>query len=572
MKKKLSEMKLKKVLFANLKGLFTIAIISNMLMMGMNIVISYFLQVVTDIATGVDKDLDLFAVFFMVLGAIMLVGVFGIICTNTQNTFKKKAMEQYKNTVFERITQKGIGAFGNEMTTTYISGLTNDATIIENSYLVGIVNIGVQIFMFIGTLALMLWYSWILTLVAMGLSLLPVIASTFTGKSLKDIEEDVSKKNEEFLSIIKEALSGFSVIKSFKAEKNVAEMVFESNDVLEEAKKKKTIKTFMITLIGSGAGAVTQFGVLIVGGWMCLNGKGITPGMLFAFTNLMNFVIQPISTLPGLFAGKKAAEALIDKMENALCEEVEDENKTEDCSLNSSLKISNLSFSYEENKNVLEGIDYEFKCGKSYAIVGASGCGKSTLLQLLLSGIEGYEGKICYDDKELSRIKAESLFDVVSNIQQNVFVFNASIRDNITMFKDDFSKEEVDKVIKLAGLEELIKEKGEDYLCGENGNGLSGGEKQRISIARALLTNSKLMLVDEATAALDAETSSFVINSILGLEDMTKIVVTHDLDEFTLKKYDSIITLKNGKIVEDGSFDSLMNNKGYFYSLYTVAQ
>lgn len=571
MKKKLTDLKLKKVLFANLKGLFVISIITNMLMMGMNLVISYFLQVVTDIAAGVDKNIDLLTTFLLTIGAILLLGVFGIICTNTQNTFKKRALEQYKNTVFERITMKGIGAFRNEMTTTYMSGLTNDVTIIENNYLTGIVNIGVQIFMFAGALALMLWYSWILTLVAIGLSLLPVIASVLTGKSLTGLEENVSAKNEKFLSIINEALSGFSVIKSFKAEKRIADLVYESNEELEEAKKKKTIKTFIISLIGSGAGAVSQIGVFVIGGWMCLNGKGITPGMLFAFTNLMNFVNQPIASLPGLFASKKAASALIDKMENELNEEMVDDKKTEDCSLNESIKISNLSFSYEENKKVLEGIDYEFKCGKSYAIVGASGCGKSTLLQLLLSGIEGYEGKICYDDKELSSIKAESLFDVVSTIQQNVFVFNTSIRDNITMFKE-FSKEAVDRVIKLAGLEELIKEKGEDYLCGEDGNGLSGGEKQRISIARALLTNAKLMLVDEATAALDTETSNYVINSILGLEDMTKIIVTHDLDEATLKKYDSIIALKDGRIVEDGNFDSLMNNKGYFYSLYTVSQ
>ena len=162
------------------------------------------------------------------------------------------------------------------------------------------------------------------------------------------------------------------------------------------------------------------------------------------------------------------------------------------------------------------------------------------------------------------------MYETVSTIQQNVFVFNASIRDNITMFKD-FPKEEVDRVIKLSGLEELIEKKGEDYLCGENGNGLSGGEKQRISIARALLRNSKLLLVDEATAALDAETSNKVINAILKLKDMTRIVITHDLDEASLKQYDSIITLKNGRIVENGSFDKLINDKGYFYSLFTVA-
>ena len=139
------------------------------------------------------------------------------------------------------------------------------------------------------------------------------------------------------------------------------------------------------------------------------------------------------------------------------------------------------------------------------------------------------------------------------------------------MFQE-FSKEEVDRVIDMAGLRELIKEKGEDYLCGENGSGLSGGEKQRISIARALLRKTKMLLVDEATAALDAETSNRVIKAILALKDMTRVIVTHDLDAGTLEKYDSILTLKNGKIIENGTFEELMKNKGYFYSLYTVAQ
>jgi ABC-type multidrug transport system fused ATPase/permease subunit len=172
---------------------------------------------------------------------------------------------------------------------------------------------------------------------------------------------------------------------------------------------------------------------------------------------------------------------------------------------------------------------------------------------------------------DIKNIRPESLYNTVSTIQQNVFVFNASIRDNVTMFQE-FPKEEVDRVIEMAGLQELIAEKGEDYLCGENGSGLSGGEKQRISIARALLRNAKMLLIDEATAALDTETSSRIIKAILALKNMTRIVVTHDLDAGTLQKYDSILTLKNGRIVEDGSFDTLMKNKGYFYSLYTVAQ
>lgn len=136
----------------------------------------------------------------------------------------------------------------------------------------------------------------------------------------------------------------------------------------------------------------------------------------------------------------------------------------------------------------------------------------------------------------------------------------------------EFPKAEVDRAIELSGLSKLIAERGEDYLCGENGSGLSGGEKQRISIARSLLKKSQVLLVDEATAALDAETAYQVSSAILGLDGVTSIVVTHALDEALLKRYDGIITLKNGSIVETGTFDELIAEKGYFYSLFTISQ
>ncbi len=189
----------------------------------------------------------------------------------------------------------------------------------------------------------------------------------------------------------------------------------------------------------------------------------------------------------------------------------------------------------------------------------------------MMAANPGYEGSIRYDDTELRQLRSDSLYALTSMVQQSVFIFNASIRDNITMFSD-FPREEVERAIRLSGLEELIRRHGEDYLCGENGSGLSGGEKQRISIARGLLKNARVLLADEATASLDPQTASQVIRAILGLTGLTRIVVTHSLDAELLRRYDCILTLKNGVIAESGSFEELMDRRGYFYSLYTVAQ
>ena len=190
---------------------------------------------------------------------------------------------------------------------------------------------------------------------------------------------------------------------------------------------------------------------------------------------------------------------------------------------------------------------------------------------LLMAGSAEYRGRIMLDDTELRDVAPESLYEIMSVIQQNVFVFNASIRDNVSMFRS-FPQEALDEAISHAHLSELIDARGDGYLCGENGSGLSGGEKQRISIARSLLKHASVLLADEATAALDAQTAHQVTDDILSLSGVTRIVVTHTLEQAALRRYDGILVLKDGRIAESGSFDELMEQKGYFYALYTVSQ
>ncbi|MDY5528665.1 ABC transporter ATP-binding protein [Eisenbergiella porci] len=212
-----------------------------------------------------------------------------------------------------------------------------------------------------------------------------------------------------------------------------------------------------------------------------------------------------------------------------------------------------------------------FRAGGKYAVAGGSGSGKSTLLKLLQGSNDGYRGSILYDGKELRTLRPDSLYDLLSVIQQDVFIFNSSVRDNITMFRD-FPSGKVERVIRLAGLEGLINARGADCPCGENGNALSGGERQRISIARSLLRETPVLLVDEATASLDPVTAFGVTDSILSLDGLTRILVTHRLEEAMLRRCDGILVLKNGCLEEFGAFDELMDRKDYFYSLFMVSQ
>ena len=289
------------------------------------------------------------------------------------------------------------------------------------------------------------------------------------------------------------------------------------------------------------------------------------------YVQLLNYLLRPIQLFPNFFAGRQSALRLMEKLAVALSQNIPDEGEHIAPKLTEGISIRGLDFAYEENKPVLSGIDMDIAAGGCYALVGGSGSGKSTILNLLMASSREYGGEIPYDGKELKTLSPSSLYDLVSIIQQNVFVFNSTIRNNITMFSD-FPAEEVDRAVRMSGLQKLIEEKGEDYLCGENGSGLSGGERQRISIARALLRNTPVLLIDEATASLDNETSFEVLDAILKLDGYTRIIITHDLDENILRRCTGIFTLKKGELSEQGAFKDLMEKKGYFYSLFTVSQ
>lgn len=557
--------------FVQNKVNFSLAVIATIGLSFINLGISWLLQQVIDVMTGSANTFDLWTLTLISIGLIGSILVIGWINFQSKPKFNAQAMRQYKDYAFSLLTKKGINAFSSENTSVYLSALSNDTTNIEANYLNNTFTLVSQSLSFVGAFVMMIWYSPILTLSAILLSLLPLLASLLAGNRLMSAEKKVSDRNASYVATLKDCLSGFSVVKSFKAEKQIIKMLANSNQSAEGSKQARNKLNSIISIAAASAGAAAQLGVFLVGAYLALSGNSITAGVVLVFVNLMNFVIQPIAEVPGLLANRKAALGLIDKLADSLSNNVRESGHPIENKLEHSIRLENVSFSYDQEKVILQDINLKLEKGKSYAIVGGSGSGKSTLLNLLMAANSNYSGHIYYDDNELRDISSESLYDLVSIIQQNVFVFNSTIEDNITMFSE-FKREEIDHAIKLSGLSTLIEQKGKDYLCGENGSGLSGGEKQRISIARSLLRRTPVLFVDEATSSLDVETAFGVTNSILDLDGLTKVMVTHTLDEAILRRCDAIITLKSGTIKEMGSFDKLMNDKGYFYSLFTVSQ
>lgn len=483
--------------------------------------------------------------------------------------YARRAVTSYRNVAFQDITAKSIGSLGKNNSSDYISALTNDVTSIESKYLLEEFDIVYSLLTAVLSLALMLYYSWVMTLTVLGLCILPVTVSVIFGSRVAEQEKEISDCNAGFMSMVKDLLSGFSVVKSFQAQEEAGALYREKNEHLEQVKCRRRKTAELIQIISSMAGAAVQIGVFLLGAYLAIRGQ-VTAGVVIAFVQMMNYILGPINRLPVLLADRKAAVKLMEKLAELSVDDCE--RKTERMSgVGEGIRFEQVSFSYEEGKDVLKGVDLEFEAGKSYAVVGASGSGKSTLLNLIQGHFEGYEGRITMDGKELRDVDTDSIFDVVSVIQQNVFIFDDTIRSNICLFRE-FPADAVESAAVRAGLRELIEEKGWDYGCGEGGAHLSGGEKQRISIARSLLKESQVLLADEATSALDTETAEGVTNAILDVEGLTRLVVTHKLEEKVLNRFDGIVVMRNGRVAEQGSFDELMERKGYFYSLYQVSR
>ena len=548
---------------------FIVTIILTIAMSSINLMISWLIQQIMDSMANQNMQ-SVVRCAWIAASVVIAYTVANAVYRAVYPRFLQRAMQQYRDYAFSRLTQKSLRSFSKEGTALYVSALTNDCTSIENNYLAATFTLIELLFCFLGALIMMLYYSPVMLVLAVALSFLPVAVSMTAGNRLTEQEKEISKKNERFVSIVNELLSGFPVIKSFRAETQASRLFSQRNEQAEEAKKNKRRTEQLISLLANDAGIIAQMGIFLAGAWLAISGKGVTAGVVIVFVQLMNYILNPISQVPLLWSNRKAAIALMEKLSDALSENVREEGREKLNGFSEKIEVKDLTYGYEPESPVLKDLDVQFDAGKSYAIVGGSGSGKSTLLNLLMGSSSNYQGEICIDGVSIKNIESESLYQLMTSVQQNVFVFNDTIRNNVTMFHE-FPDKEVTLALERSGLSEFIEKHGEEFVCGENGANLSGGERQRISIARALLRKSPILLVDEATAALDAATARAVSFSILNLVGMTRIVVTHRLEEAILRRYDKILVMKNGTICEQGNFDTLMQQKGQFYSLFQIA-
>lgn len=476
------------------------------------------------------------------------------------NTYSCYVGRVLRENLFKNIINKNYNEFAKRETGDYISMLTMDTQKLEEGYFLSKITIANNVINIGSSVLSMLIMSWKLSLVIFVFALIPVVVSSYFGKNLPKLNEEIIESNDKMVSFTKEALSGFSVMKSFLVEKNILKRFLKVNNRMQKSRQVFADEAAKIMVCTEGANSAVLIGTIAVGSIMIFNNM-LTFGAIMAFFELIMNILTPVEEFSRNRALQKGVEPIVLKMlEDSRGNKEQEQNKLQIQAFDDSVTIKNLTFSYDKEINALQDVSMKIEKGKKYALVGNSGCGKSTLFGLLRGYYPDYSGNLKIDSNEIRDISIYSINKMVSIVDQSVFIYNASIRDNITLFSD-YSDEQVYEVIRMSGLDDLVKRNGLDALCGEDGNLISGGERQRISIARCLLRNTQILLFDEGTSALDNKIANDIENLILSL-DKTCIAITHRLNPNILRKYDMIFVLDEGRLVECGDYDNLIQQQG----------
>lgn len=507
---------------------------------------------------------------------IILASIFLIILLFVTECVDGYVMSSYiKNTVnylrcdiFTKILNKDMKDFSLDNSGKYISILYNDIKIIEDSLLNNIFLVISSFISFIISLLFLFSISPSIVIFIVIFGILGFVIPNALSKKLIIEKNNYSHNLEEITSVTKDLFSGFEVIKGFNIGSKINTIFKNSSNTVESTKKKCSILESIIKGFSLSFSVTVYLGVLILGGYLMYKGE-ISVGTAIIIIQLSTHIVGPVKTSIALINQIKSVSLIADKIDEILYDSCEDIEEISLPKFENSIEVKNLDFSYTSDRKALNNINLTFEKNKKYAIVGESGCGKSTLIKLLMRYYKDYNGDILIDNKDIHKIFSNDLYKNMSMIQQNVFMFDDSIKENIKLFAN-YSDEEVLSICDRSGLSNLISRlpDGINSLVGENGNKLSGGEKQRIAIARSLINNTKILILDESTSALDNETAYNLESSLLSINDLTLIVVTHKLIKNILLNYDEIIVMKDGMVIEKGSFDYLISLKGYFYSLY----
>ena len=537
----------------------------------MQVFIALLIQQLIDIIIAKDMSAFISSALFAVV-YFLLMGVVDYLTSTTQAWYLKKTLTILKQDLFKGLIAKDYPTFYSTNTADYLSNLTNDINLIETNYIVPFLMMIGDVVIFVATTILLLWMSPLITGAMFLVAILLLIIPAIFGRKLQSRQNQVSKQQSVFTTHVKDILEGYEVVKSYRMTNSVISQFNHTNQMLEQDKFKSTHLKGISQAISLIFGFGTHIIGILIAGYFIITGS-MSVGSLFAVMELANgvqgpimWIMQKVTMIQGMRGVNEKILGIIKEGQKEIKEEVLS-------SFEESIVLDQVQFAYEADHPVLKGISYTFEKNKKYAIVGESGCGKSTLIKLMMGYYREYDGKILVDRQDVNGKTPLSMNELATMIHQNVYLFDKTIGENV-LLHHQFSEEQINQALIQSGVSKFITKlsEGLNTSVGENGKNLSGGQKQRVAIARALIQQMPILMLDEGTSALDLQTAYDIEKTLLDIDELTIITITHKLNEEILSHYDEIIVMEQGQIVEAGSFNKLLNAQGAFYELYTLKQ
>ncbi|HRG25835.1 MAG TPA: ABC transporter ATP-binding protein [Chitinophagaceae bacterium] len=491
------------------------------------------------------------------------------------NPLKNKVVNQLREELYDKVLRLPIGFFNEKRKGDLMSRMTNDVNEVETSVvgtLEGWIRDPLNIII---TLTALLLISYQMTLLI--LMLIPVLGLVIgrITRSLKRHSQDVASKYGETLSTLDETLGGLRVIKAFNVEKILRGKFFKSNEELLSSKNKISYRRDLASPLSEVMGVALFTAVLYFGGVLVLKNQLLQASAFLMFLGVFYNIINPAKTLSTSFSNMRKGAAAIGRIEEILNTPVTvDDNPNGKLlpAFNDKIEFRNVQFSYEDVV-ILDNINLTIEKGKTVALVGSSGAGKSTLADLVPRFHDVTGGEVLIDGVNIKDYSLTSVRSLMSIVTQEPILFNDTIGNNIALGQQGATQEQIEEAARIANAHEFILKKEDGYKSniGDRGAKLSGGERQRLTIARAVLKNPPILILDEATSSLDTESERLVQDAINNMmQNRTSIVIAHRLS--TIRHADEIVVLQKGKIVERGNHDALMQQNGFYRKLVEMQE
>jgi subfamily B ATP-binding cassette protein MsbA len=519
------------------------------------------------------KDFPLLMTLVMILaGALLIQALTSFALTRLLSVEAQRLISVLRANVQKKLMKLPINFFDNQKSGALVSRVMTDVEGVRNIVGTGLVQLIGGSLTAIISLVLLLQLNAFLTLVVLvPVAVFAIIMMKAFGY-IRPIFRKRGKINAEVTGRLTETLNGVRVIKGFNAEEQENKIFQEGVDRLFTNVKKSLTATAVITSSSTFLISLASAGIMGLGGYYVID-DSMSPGELIYFTFMLGLMVAPIVQMSNIGSQLSEAMAGLDRTQELMNMKEEDdpETRTEIIEeVHGNIEFHDVSFAYEEDKEVLHNISFTAPRGSVTALVGSSGSGKSTIAGLAATFLNPVTGKVTLDDKDLSIVNLSSFRKNLGVVLQDDFLYEGTIRENILFPRPNATEEELQAAVKGAYVSEFTDrfDEGLETVIGERGVKLSGGQRQRISIARALLADPRIIILDEATSNLDTESESFIQKSLEELmQDRTTFVIAHRLS--TIQKADQILVIEDGRIVEQGKHDALLEKKGRYHDLYT---